>query len=548
MNWYENRAKTILIVYLISYFNCLSQDENRAKTWYVGKNNSITFDSASSTVTDGLADIFEGSGMICDTSGIPILFSDGEKAYYIKQGEMHLITDELKGYSSSKQPALFTPYPDHENRYILFNTDGNSGSLTRWDGNFEHNGDLTYSIIEFNENGVAQLTSGPTVLVGPVNEKLAGIYHCNQHDYWIGTMKYLENTFYAYRVTENGVDETPIISLLNHTNTENDNPSEIKFSPDGKMVAIGNARNELHLYEFNNTSGEIENYIGEIEEQFTWGFSFSPNSRFLYYATMVLTEWGSYIGGDAIAQIDVSSGDINKILETKITNRTYDRAISYMQNAIDGKIYINNRSKYSLSVLNSPDSYGLDQFTYGGRDLINSCNYGLPNFVESYFDSATPFKKINFSMPKDTILQCKDNEVLLEVKGICANILWSTGSTKDHISVKESGTYSVKVYNKKYTVIDSVYVSFVENIENTIPNVFSPNNDGINDFLILPTGFDHATYSIYNRWGKQVDYGSVNRLKLKDYSELSDGLYFLLIEHNLSCLENPYKSWVHIIK
>ena len=88
---------------------------------------------------------------------------------------------------------------------------------------------------------------------------------------------------------------------------------------------------------------------------------------------------------------------------------------------------------------------------------------------------------------------------------------WSTGSTTDTTQVQPltlpSVTYSVTVTDD-LGCSDSESVTF-EVLESKfgIPNVFTPNNDGINDFfLVIITGENIEVLSteVWNRWGQRV--------------------------------------------
>jgi gliding motility-associated-like protein len=82
------------------------------------------------------------------------------------------------------------------------------------------------------------------------------------------------------------------------------------------------------------------------------------------------------------------------------------------------------------------------------------------------------------------------------------------------------------------------YRSAGDSIKITIPNIFTPNNDGKNDIwnMIVTDGleiFDMKT-NIYNRWGKQVFestniYQNWNGYNVYEGSLCSDGTYFYVI-------------------
>ena len=87
-----------------------------------------------------------------------------------------------------------------------------------------------------------------------------------------------------------------------------------------------------------------------------------------------------------------------------------------------------------------------------------------------------------------------------------ARWVWSTGEKTSEKTVVEPGTYSVKVIVDGCSATDSVVVE--NNCFMNIPNVFSPNGDGLNDYFfprsLLTKGLATFKMEIYNRWGQQV--------------------------------------------
>lgn len=89
-------------------------------------------------------------------------------------------------------------------------------------------------------------------------------------------------------------------------------------------------------------------------------------------------------------------------------------------------------------------------------------------------------------------------------------------------------------------LVDSIYINLstenlgTENLLDNIPNVFTPNGDGINDKfkiqkLIEATCVEDFMISIYNRWGEKV-YTSDNFLFEWSGEGLSAGVYFYVIQ------------------
>jgi gliding motility-associated-like protein len=108
------------------------------------------------------------------------------------------------------------------------------------------------------------------------------------------------------------------------------------------------------------------------------------------------------------------------------------------------------------------------------------------------------------------------------------------GRIFDTIMAKEPATYSLMVLDTLTGCQDIFNFSFTDqNCELTIPNVFTPNADGINDvFEIL--NLEHypvAQIVIYNRWGKKVYEHTDYYNNWWDGQGHPDGVYFYVIKY-----------------
>lgn len=85
---------------------------------------------------------------------------------------------------------------------------------------------------------------------------------------------------------------------------------------------------------------------------------------------------------------------------------------------------------------------------------------------------------------------------------------WSTGATSNAISVTEPGHYWVTATtpNSECSTTDSIWIK--RDCYVNIPNSFSPNGDGRNDYFIprevLASGLLSFSMEIYNRWGENI--------------------------------------------
>ena len=86
--------------------------------------------------------------------------------------------------------------------------------------------------------------------------------------------------------------------------------------------------------------------------------------------------------------------------------------------------------------------------------------------------------------------------------------LWSTGSTNSFIKVNQPGIYWLKATdNNSCTGIDSIHI-FSKNCDAYffIPNAFTPNRDGLNDFFkpVINGEIEQYELAIYNRFGQLI--------------------------------------------
>jgi gliding motility-associated-like protein len=124
---------------------------------------------------------------------------------------------------------------------------------------------------------------------------------------------------------------------------------------------------------------------------------------------------------------------------------------------------------------------------------------------------------------------------------------WNNGTVCSSVYVNSSGTYWAKYTFpcSNITYADSIKITFIDcdtikdppcNLELEMPNVFSPNNDGVNDYF-KPVVWDcvkHPKFLIYNRWG-QIVYEANNSLIKWDGKfngeKCSDGAYFWILTY-----------------
>ncbi|MDR3680461.1 MAG: gliding motility-associated C-terminal domain-containing protein [Flavipsychrobacter sp.] len=87
-----------------------------------------------------------------------------------------------------------------------------------------------------------------------------------------------------------------------------------------------------------------------------------------------------------------------------------------------------------------------------------------------------------------------------------AHWVWNTGDTTSQISVTGDGRYSATITLDGCSTSDSVDV--FKNCYLDVPNAFTPNGDGVNDYFfprqLLGKGITTFTLNIFDRWGVEV--------------------------------------------
>ncbi len=76
-----------------------------------------------------------------------------------------------------------------------------------------------------------------------------------------------------------------------------------------------------------------------------------------------------------------------------------------------------------------------------------------------------------------------------------------------------------------------------------VPNIFTPNGDGVNEVFFIRNMPDATEVTITNRWGKQV-YSSKNYKNDWDGGDVADGVYY----YRISAAGQSYSGWVEVLR
>lgn len=147
----------------------------------------------------------------------------------------------------------------------------------------------------------------------------------------------------------------------------------------------------------------------------------------------------------------------------------------------------------STITVNAPGTYWVEvtfDHRFVGRDTIQVSYYadnltlGLQPVVEKCFEQTISLSAANIPF---------------------TTYLWNTGEQGSTIFVSDTGLYYLEAQTPCYGLTDSTQV-VIKNCNEFvyIPNAFTPNGDGLNDYFEVFGVGDEAELLIYNRWGELV--------------------------------------------
>ena len=113
-----------------------------------------------------------------------------------------------------------------------------------------------------------------------------------------------------------------------------------------------------------------------------------------------------------------------------------------------------------------------------------------------------------FFIGNDTIL-CHGESLRLEASIDNVSYEWQDGSTLPFFNVEEPGLYSLTVFNECGSQSDEVLIDYFSCVPClvAIPNVFTPNFDGINEVFVpdaFQCDFNNYNLKIFDRWGEML--------------------------------------------
>lgn len=136
---------------------------------------------------------------------------------------------------------------------------------------------------------------------------------------------------------------------------------------------------------------------------------------------------------------------------------------------------------------------------------------------------------------------CLDERAVLEIGVEGDAYEWSTGETGRVITVQDSGAYAFTVTVDGCTYADTIVVESLPSSSVVyVPNAFTPNGDGVNDFFKGEgLGFEEYELVIFDRWGGVIFIGESTDVAwdgTKNGSEMvQNGVYVYKLTYTSPC-------------
>ena len=304
---------------------------------------------------------------ICDQDGNLLFYTNGchvaDASYNIMPNGSGLndgiwvqefMQDTCDAYSGT-QNIMILPDPRYElGYYIIHKT-------------IEYDGDIFFDNIKFSyvdmalNNGMGDVTLKNEIIIDGVrmlSSYLTAMKGNDGENWWIIAPTF-SNEFLTIFLSENGFQNTGnqrtnVPTFINNSSSS----GTASFSSDGSSYALYNAYDNLLLYDFDRSSGDLSNLrqlnlrnISPTANVFS-SVEWSPNSRFLYVAIQ-----------DELWQVDTWEDDLEdgKVLIDRWNGvqDPFSTNFYLMALAPDCRIYMRSTSgTFSIHVINKPNEKG----------------------------------------------------------------------------------------------------------------------------------------------------------------------------------------------
>lgn len=299
-----NLKTLFMCLLMVISINVFGQNENR--NWIFGNNNRIIFTMGQTEQVSTLPatasnfSTFEGSNVCSNQAGTILFYSNGQRLYDDNDTINTNITN-LNGNPSSTSSSITIPYPNTTTDYLLISTTN---------GDNANGSSIIVRRLNVANNNVTEVINSSVTLNGHYSEKLCAIRLNDRCEYILGAYRIQTpgqispGIIDFFRINANGVDTTPIASILGLRNGPT--AGYMKFSHDGRFFAIME-NSVARIYDVTYTNG-TPNFTQRKEltgGNLFYGCEFSRNNRYLFISNTGTANSSSVLG--SIFRLDLQT-------------------------------------------------------------------------------------------------------------------------------------------------------------------------------------------------------------------------------------------------
>lgn len=359
------------------------------------------------------------------------------------------------------------------------------------------------------------------------------------------------NQSYTVTVSISGCPTTPSSSFINAPQLVTPN-TPIIVTTAATCSANGSATvsnySTSYTYSFQPTGPSIDN-IGNI-------IGTSPNTSY----TVTASNTNCSSTPSLPFQVDLKLDSPNQPLSISgLQNIPCNSTTqSYIANTLNGATYSWSYSGSGTISGNGTNSISLSNIQSSGTITVtasNACGNGLPTTLDISLSSLDTVKFTNSQDCSNLVtLTASQTQSTYQYQWNQGSTTLGTSSTQS-ISLEQEGNYTFTLIVKDNNGCQSVFTRDITVYKGfdwnafEIPNIITPNDDNLNDFIEMPLmSNDCLEYKvlILNRWGNLVKEVTKDNTKFEGKDQqgnnLTEGVYFYkIVSKDIDCESNMYK-------
>ncbi len=417
------KTSSCIVSFLVLLICTYSFAQKQNHQWRFGIEGGINFNTNDpSNVSGSAISTGEGSASIADrNTGDLLFYTNGVTVWNALDQIMPNGNGLLGGTQdllSSTTAAVIIPRPGTNNLYYIVTIDEQTS-----------NNGIRYSVVDMTLNGgLGDIVSGQKniFLFDTKSEKLQVVPSSDGLGYWLVTHDNPGNSFFSFKVTNAGIQSTPIVSSVG--GIQGNGAGHMKINRQFTKIAMGNIfDSSVEIFDFDNSTGLVSNPVifeFNFPNPLIYGVEFSPNGKVLYISNI-----------ERLIQYDLSQATSASIGNSAYQVSSGNYQAGSLQLGPDNKIYINAGR---VDAIICPDNLGI-ACDFQRNVIANQTGgggYGLPQWI--YYLDEEPELSSNAIISSDSCFSSATQFSIQDTSGITA-VEWSFGDPNAGINNTASG-------------------------------------------------------------------------------------------------------------